>query len=147
MYENIHKLLCISNDVFVTWQIQGGGVNPNPPLAYALGHSKTLSFLLPISSFFFASWNSTRAVQRLHEFFYNQTCNSDLPDELYWDFLLPLRLTNLTAWLTHFLDIFFCRSHSSFRFANGVKFLRPHAFCVRPFLNKCAVFGKRVLTD
>ena len=42
MYQNIHKLLCISNDVFVTYQIQGWGVSPEPPLRTPLFQSVAL---------------------------------------------------------------------------------------------------------
>ena len=62
MYETIHKLLCISNDVFVTYQIQGGGgLTPNPPLRTPLFESKTNQLIHQFGVVRAVSWSSQNA--------------------------------------------------------------------------------------
>jgi len=74
-------------------------------------HSKTLSFLLS-SARFFATWNSSRAVQRLRDFFTTKLViaawliNSiEIFSAAQIDKLTGLNQT-LAAWLTNFFDIF-----------------------------------------
>ena len=49
-------------------------------------HSKTLSFFLSSSSFFCYLKCKSNCSKTTRAFFYNQTCNSGLTNELYWDF-------------------------------------------------------------